>query len=238
MRKPEDQDPNFDPLAFWDSAQHKELIQFGDRIWAATQYGNKFIVDDTLSESLLRLAAVAYYQGVAPCLQLEGAIYLIKAMNLEYPYAGLVRTYMEHAGRVHKARTAYGKFLDSSDLERFNHTSLRLVQPYVAGGGSGFNILTLIDGLCDVSEEARDVYDDLSTYLHGDMLSHMFRRKLSHIVGIVHKVSPFISSHEEYLNQLRSILHEDLATLANAVQPFVTKMKSNGHPSVKPNTEG
>lgn len=98
------QDLNFDPVGFWTSDIYGRLVRLGDALWPATQYGNRYVVDDDVrSQALLKLGLAGYYQSLAPCIQLEEALYFLRALKVEYPYCVMMRAYIEHVARCHKA---------------------------------------------------------------------------------------------------------------------------------------
>lgn len=218
----ESQEPNFDPAGFWTSEPYLTLTGLGNALWPAVQYGNYYVVDDVYSQSLLRLGLAGYYQGLVPCIQLEEAVYFLKALNLEYPYCLMVRTYMEHVGRCHKAVAVWKRYGQDRDGAALALGALRLTAPRKT---EGYNVMTLVDSLQDVISDAREQYDRLSDYSHGDFTWHATIRRESYLVGTWGKVSPAITTAEQRMNSLRDVLIADAGWLGVQLEPFAKRVR-------------
>lgn len=103
-------------------------MALGDALWPATQYGNRYVVEDPRSIALLRLGLAAYHRALAPCIQLEEALYFLRALNAEYPYKVTVRPYMEHVGRCHKATKIGQTWASDLDAHEDEHRQCAIVR--------------------------------------------------------------------------------------------------------------
>ncbi len=218
------QDPNFDPAGFWTSDIYVELVGLGNALWPAMQYGNRYEVNDVKSQALLKLGMAGYYQSLAPCIQLETALYFLRALNIEYPYCVMVRAYIEHVGRCHKAAKIGKQWEQDQDGAALDEGARRITAAHKIGQAAGYNVLTLVQGLRDVISEIDAHYDKLSAYNHGDFTWHALLHKASYVVNQKQMISPSITQWGELMQKLRSTLVYDVEWITKLLGPFIRRM--------------
>lgn len=231
------QDPNFDPTGFWASDIYDRLVRLGNAIWPATQYGNRYVVDDAKSQALLKLGLAGYYQSLVPCIQLEEALYFLRALNIEYPYCVTVRAYIEHVARAHKAAKIGKQWALDQDEAALVEGARRIIAAHKVNQAEGYNVLTLVRGVRDVIPDVEAHYDDLSAYNHGDFTWHALLRKQSFFVNQKKMLSPAITQWDELLNALRTTLGQDIEWTTALLGPFIRRMGPKLEDAGKDQTE-
>jgi hypothetical protein len=216
---------------------HKYLSSVGFHFNEVIQYGLRYNIDeDQLTSSLFRISNSVYYAGVCPCMQLEFGLYFNELLNLEYSYVVNVRAYIESVARVHKAATLVNVYKKTRDKGALSNGSIRLVAAYhkkdsSEGNGqqivSAYGIMTLIDSLTDVVPDIRKHYDQLSEYLHGDLLSHKMSRKITYFQSLKQEPSNVIKNNKLIVNKLEVILQDDLEFLKNTTLVYSKRLKDS-----------
>lgn len=205
------QDPNFDPVGFWTSDIYGRLVRLGDALWPATQYGNRYVVDDDVrSQALLKLGLAGYYQSLAPCIQLEKALLLSpraqRRISVLRNDASLYRT--------------CGPLPQGCENREAMDT----------GSGRG----------CVAGRGATDKahYDNLSAYNHGDFTWHALLRRESYVVNQKNMLSTAITQWDELLQSLRSTLGQDVEWITTLLGPFIRRMSPKVETTVDVIDEG
>lgn len=216
---------------------YQSLSAIGDEIYPATQYGNAFVIEsDPLAVAQMTVIQLGYYLGVASFMQLEHGLHLDRGSNLEYCTVITLRSMVELTARVHKAVRVFNE----KPAEEFVEQSKRLTMPFVKGGGGGYNVLTLVESLKDRIPDIMDHYDEMSQYLHGDLMMHAMYRKLTFMLGHVHipddaseeeaikaastaRRSPIIAKYDGLLNALRKVLLDDLKIVRQLAAPYTKR---------------
>jgi hypothetical protein len=86
--------------------------------------------------------------------------------------------------------------------------------------GKGFNVMTLVQSLDDKIPEIMNVYENLSSYVHGGFEEQMFFRKRAWLSYLKQESNPVISSYEAVVKQLRSVVFDDFAELLRITKPL------------------
>lgn len=213
----------------WGSEHHKKLNAIGNELDKVRCYANEMVVDDLFSQTVVYLAASAYFAGLVPIVQIESALFVEKEFRNEYAYALAVRAYIEVAGRLHKGMRLWRQYkLKSTTLEELRVGVQRLMAKYQPtekspGGmfeGNGFNVMTLVKSLENKISTIVDIYGNISSYVHGGFEEQMLTRKISWISDLKREDNPILASYEKTSVQLRDVAFDDFAELLRITQPL------------------
>ncbi|MBU2753643.1 hypothetical protein HFU84_05165 [Acidithiobacillus sp. CV18-2] len=185
------------------------------------------VIDDELSKSIVYITLSAYYAGVIPLIRIEQALNLAKGMNNEYAFALAARTYIEVGGRVHKGIRLWRVFdKDRTQLAQLHNGTLRLLGRYTPEGkehlnifkAKGFNVMSFVQALSDEVPDIAQVYENLSSYVHGGFGEQRFYRMQSWLAHAKGEHDPTVGGWSDYLDQLRKTVFSDFDLLLNVTR--------------------
>lgn len=213
----------------WGSEHQKRLNEIGNELAKVRHYANEMVVDDLFSQTVVYLTGSAYYAGLAPIVQIESALFVEKEFRNEYAYALSVRAYIEVAGRLHKGMRMWRQYRSkTTTLEGLRAGVERLMAKYRPNDksphgmfkGEGFNVMTLVKSLDDKIPKIADIYENLSSYVHGGFEEQMIVRRVSWLSDLKRDPNPVIESYEIIAKQLRDIAFDDFAELLQITKPL------------------
>ncbi|PLZ01857.1 hypothetical protein CY652_14435 [Burkholderia sp. WAC0059] len=192
-------------------------------------YANEMVVDDVFSQTIVYLTGSSYFAGLVPIVQIESALFVEKEFRNEYAYALAVRAYIEVAGRLHKGMRLWRQYKSKlTTLDELRAGVQRLMAKYrptekSPNGifkGDGFNVMTLVKSLEDQIPEIADIYENLSSYVHGGFEEQMLTRKISWISDLKQESNPIIESYEKISMRLRDVAFDDFSELMRITHPL------------------
>lgn len=213
----------------WNSSHQRQLSDIGDELDKVRRYANEMQVDDLLSKTIVYLTASSYFAGLVPIIRIESALFVEKEFRNEYAYALSVRALIEVTGRLHKGLRLWRQFKSQrATLDDFSAGVQRLMAKFqpdadTPGGmfkGKGFNVMSLVQSLCDKMPKIDDVYGNLSSYVHGGFEEQMLIRKMSWVSDLKRDPNPYIESYESVAIELRNIAFDDFAELLQITRPM------------------
>lgn len=208
----------------WGAEQHIKLDEIGKELYKVNKYANVMNTDaDMLSQSIVFLTLSSYFAGCVPIIRIENSLFISKDFRNEYTYALAVRAYLEVAGRLHKGLRMWRQYyqLKTKSLEEFHDGVVRLLakfqpkdsSPKGMFKGKGFNTMTLVESLQDKMPSVIMVYENLSSYVHGDFEEQKNIREISWISEQKQSFNPFIESYEKVVEEIRVVIFEDFEEL-------------------------
>ncbi|WP_206915858.1 hypothetical protein [Alicyclobacillus suci] len=218
----------FQPLQ---SPLYKQLNSIGNDFYKVVQYANEHVIDDSFTQAMVNLVSAQYFIGIAPIVQVLFALNTAKELGQEYVFSVLLRSLTELVGRVHKVVRLYETFQKNGDADNLLSKSKRLLRHYVKVDQqesnvvplNGFNVMTLVKSLQDKIPDIEEKYDDLSTYFHGEIITHSLYRKMTHFQQLAGQEPTAISAHDEFVHKLIDILITDLMFIREVVKPLINR---------------
>lgn len=213
----------------WGSEHQKRLNEVGNELSKVRHYANEMVVDDLFSQTVVYLTGSAYYAGLAPIIQIESSLFVEKEFRNEYAYALSVRAYIEVVGRLHKGMRLWSQYRSkTTTLEGLRAGVERLMAKYRPSEnsprgmfkGDGFNVMTLVKSLDDKIPRIADIYENLSSYVHGGFEEQMLTRRMSWFSDLKRDPNPVIESYETIAQQLRNIAVDDFSELLQITKPL------------------
>jgi hypothetical protein len=218
---------------FWSgvfgNADSKRLIEIGNELNKVRMYANERKVDDIRSQTVVHLALSAYFAGVSPLIRIESSLLVAKSLGNEYAFALAVRAYIEVAGRIHKGVRLWRNHQKGCfNMDQLSENIGRLLARFRPKNaerigvfkGDGYNVMTLVQSLKDEIPDIEDMYDNLSSYVHGGFEEQMFFRKqawLSHLKG---ESNPVVAKFEPLIMRMREIAFTDFEALLEITRVF------------------
>jgi hypothetical protein len=226
----------------WNAEHQKRFKAIGNEINKVRLYANAKNTDaDVFSQTIVWLTLSAYFSGLAPIIRIEGALFLASEFRNEYAYALAFRSYIEIAGRVHKGMRLWRQYqktgANATALDALHEGVCRLMAKFRPEGldetgyfkevigkdgksKGGYNVMTLVDSIKDKLPTIGQTYDDVSTYIHGDLWEQIHIRKTSWFSDLKHEANPLIAQYEREVIDLREMVFVDFDELLEITKQF------------------
>ncbi|XXG32048.1 MAG: hypothetical protein WJ306_05685 [Ferrovum myxofaciens] len=215
----------------WGSEQLIKLDEIGRELYKVHKYANVMNTDaDVLSQSIVLLTLSSYFAGCVPIIRIESSLFISRDFRNEYAYALAVRAYLEVAGRLHKGLRMWKQYFHfkTKSLEEFHAGVVRLLakfqpkdsSPKGIFKGKGFNTMTLVKSLQDKIPSVIEVYENLSSYVHGGFEEQMYIRKISWLSDQKRSSNPIVESYEKVVEEIRAVIFEDFEELLHITKQF------------------
>lgn len=221
-------------FGFHETSLYKQLVYLGDELEKMAWFAGDCNFEDKQMAGLAAVCVSTYYAGIVPIIKVEGGIYFADRMRNELVQFSLLRLYAEFAGRIHKGTRLVRNFDKKKYApEKFAELTERLLKKYGTDGvdegaePNGFNVMAMIDSIIDKIENIKEFYDDLSTYLHGNFISHHFIGQVMAKFRGEPKQGPLWSRYQrdlDVLKRMREMVVEDCEFLIERTAPWREKV--------------